>query len=104
MSKTLDNLHRDLSVLALQVVKLFSDEVLVSILVRNPAYSDGSRDVLLTEDSFEEIREALALAEERPEFDHPDKETEPTYRCSYCKMSEEHCDCDYIQGDGLLGG
>jgi len=36
-----------------EIEKLFSEPVKLTVLVRNPAHPDGGRDVLLTSDDFE---------------------------------------------------
>jgi hypothetical protein len=51
---------------------LFSEPVRISILIRNPAHSDGSRDVWMTsedgkaEDVFETIRQIERVGELTP--------------------------------------
>lgn len=41
----------------------FTEPVKLTLVARNPAYPDGSRDVLLTNDDLAEMKRALAVLE-----------------------------------------
>ena len=49
----------------LKIEDVFLEPVKVTLVVRNPAYPDGSRDLLLTSDKLPEMRRALDMLEQK---------------------------------------
>lgn len=65
--RRLDQLHNSIADQCERIEHLFAEPVKVTVIVRNPAHVDGSRDVLITADTFHGIRDALAKLEKRPQ-------------------------------------
>jgi ATP-dependent helicase YprA (DUF1998 family) len=42
-----------------EIKKLFNEPVFVTVVVRNPAHPDGSRDVVVSRDNWTQVRDAV---------------------------------------------
>ena len=49
-----------------EIVQLFKPGVKITVVVRTPDYPDGSRDMILTSDTFDRVIAALRLREVGP--------------------------------------
>lgn len=49
-----------------KIESCFTEPVKITLVARNPAFPDGSRDVLLTNDDLAEMKRALEILEKAP--------------------------------------
>ena len=65
--RVLDQLHADAGELLHQIADLFKPGAKLTLVVRVPEFPDGTRDVLLTDDTAPEIIKAIEALAKRPE-------------------------------------